>query len=155
MLEADAEAYAEAERDVVATGAKDVPQGEAVVVARLGRGADGGACTCPSIDEETAEVGLIACRSQECAHLGLGAHTCVTLIVLVVDVDKLGTHVEAFEASLFVTGNEELVAVAHGVAARVVLELVVAGTDEAGAYLARLVVLEGSLVGEFGTACDP
>lgn len=140
---------------MVATSTEDIPQCKAMVIACLGWCTDGGACTCPRIDEETAEVGLVACRGKECAHLGLGAHASVTLTVFVVGVDEFGTHIEAFEAALFVAGNEELVSVAQGVAARVILEFVVARTDEAGAYLACLVPLEGTLIGELGAARNP
>ena len=126
-----------------------------MVVARLGRGAEGVACTCPRIDEETAEVGLVACRGKQGAHLGQGTarHQCG--VVGVAREDGFGTHIEAFEAALFVAGNEEFVSVAQGVAARVILEFVEARTDEAGAYLACLVPFEGTLIGELGAARDP
>ena len=154
-LEAHAEAYAEAERYVVAAGTEDIPQGEAVVVARLGRGAERIACTGPGIDEKAAEVGLIACRSEQGTHLGLRAEAGVALVVPVGDIDEFGTHIESTESACLVACYEELMSVAQGIAARVVLKLVVPRTDEAGAYLARLMASEGSFIGELGTACDP
>ena len=82
--EAIAQAYAETEGDVVALHAKEVEQGEAVVVARLGRGAKGGACTGPGIDDEVATGNLIAGSGEQGAHAGGGAQTCVTGVVVVV-----------------------------------------------------------------------
>ena len=46
-------------------------------------------------------------------------------------------------------------AIAQGVAAWIVLKFVIACTDEAGANLARLMILQRSFVRELSAACCP
>ena len=46
-------------------------------------------------------------------------------------------------------------AIAQGVAAWIVLKFVIACTDEAGANLARLMILQRSFVRELSAACRP
>ncbi len=150
LLEAHAQADAEAEGDVVAAVSEHVPQGKAVVVAGLGGSAESGSCTCPSIDEEAPVVGLVAGSGQQGAHAGQGALASEVLAIVIGGVDDFGAQVEALEAVALVACYEELVAVAQGVAAGLVAKLVEAGTDEAGTYLARLMVAQHTLVRQLG-----
>ena len=140
---------------MVAASAKNVPQGEAMMVARLGRRAEGRTRARPSIDEKTTEVGLIACSSQQSTHLRLCAQAHAALVISIVDIDKLGTHVEALESIALVACHEELVAVAQGITTGIVGKLVVARTDHAGAELSRLMRSECPLIGELGAARSP
>ena len=112
LLKAHTEPHAEAECYVVAAGTEDIPQCKAVVVSCLGRRTEGGTYSSPGIDEEAAEMGLIASCGQECAHLSLGARASVALVVPVVGVDEFGAYVEAFESTLFVACKEELMSIA-------------------------------------------
>ena len=126
-----------------------------MVVACLGWSAEGGACTCPCIDEKTPIVGLIACSGQQGAHAGQRAITSEALIVFVGGVDELGTQVEALESATFVAADEELMAVAQRVAAGLVGKLVEACTNDAGTQLARLVLSEHALIRQLGAARNP
>ena len=118
-----------------------------MVITRFGRSAKGGACTCPCIDEEASEVSLIACSGQQGTHAGKSALAGKTVIVGVGRVDDLRTQVESLESFFFVAGNEEFMSITQGVAERLVSEFVVSGTDEAGAYLSRLMMAEHALIG--------
>ena len=126
---------------------EDIPQSEAVVVARLGWSTKGGACTCPGVDEETSIVSLIAGSGQQSTHACQGALASEALVIVIGGVDELGAQVKALEPVALVACHEELVSITQGVAAGLVAKLVISRADDAGAYLTRLMMSQHALVG--------
>ena len=145
VLEADAQADAEAQGDVVVGGSEVVPELEAVVVAGVCGISIGITCPYPEVCEESFIEVLIAECAKERSHSRLLTRsgcltvmqTCIGACVVVMRVYELRTEIESFQCdiSLF---DEELVSIPQSESHRIIIVLVISCADEASTEFAAL-----------------
>ena len=114
------------------------------------------ASTYPSICQETLVDKLIAYRAQNSTHISQSTRTICLGIVVIVRIHQLWTQIETTKRGLILVRQEELMAITNRKTKRIIVVLVVAGTDKTGTDLTRLVdIRESTLVRDLSTTREP
>ena len=151
-LEADAKADTEAECDI----RQPLKHLETMIITRIRLVAIRIASTYPSISQETLVDKLITYRAQNSTHISQSTRTICLRIIVIMRIHQLWTQIETTKRGLILVRQEELISITNRETKRIIMVLVVAGTDKTGTDLTRLVdIRESTLVRDLSTTREP
>ena len=154
VSETDSEPDAETHGEVLIFTSEPVPEFKAVVVVGFCSMTEGITSTDPEICKESLIDILISYCAKYGSHICEGADSCPT-VIFIIGIYQFRTEIEALERKILLA-DEELVTVSDCESQRIVVVLVISRGDEAGAYLAALMMLRKStFIGELRASAEP